>query len=323
MKKVLAYSLPLAIPVTSLIAIDMGSWWVLFGFIFSFGIHPLLDYFSGIDEDMADPNDTMGKWFSSILWLYVPLQLFFLVTVLMLCSFDSYNTFELIGIILSTGAITGGLGITIAHELVHRRARWERGLGVALLAMVNYSHFRVEHVFGHHKHVATPHDPASARKGETIFPFLVRSIIGSFKSAWKIEAKRPLKKNRMVHYIVTAIVLAAAVYAAFGWMSLIVYFGQSLIAIMTLEAINYIEHYGLERKEIRPGVYEPVTEAHSWDSGARFTNWFLFNLGRHAHHHSEPTVPYQKLRVSKDANHLKYGYSTEILLAFVGLNTRK
>lgn len=323
MKKLFAYSLPLAIPLISLAMIDLGSWWVLFGFVFCFVIHPLMDYFSGIDEDMADPTGDLGTWFSAIIWFYVPLQFFFLVSTLWMTSFDTYSVPELVGIILSVGAITGGLGITIAHELVHRRARWERGLGVALLAMVNYSHFRVEHVFGHHKHVSTPHDPATARKGETMFPFLVRSVIGSFQSAWKIEAKRPWKKNRMYHYIAIAIILAGLVYAFFGVIPLIVYLGQSVVAFVTLEAINFIEHYGLERKEIRPGVYEAVTEAHSWDSGARLTNWFLFNLGRHAHHHAEPTVPYQKLKVSRNANHLKYGYSTEILLAFVGLNTRK
>jgi len=32
----------------------------------------------------------------------------------------------------------------------------------------------------------------------------------------------------------------------------------ALVSIIVLETINYIEHYGLKRKEIAPGVYEKV-----------------------------------------------------------------
>lgn len=308
----------------ALYGIDLGGFWVMSGFIFCFVIHPLLDLLSGKSDVVASENGEYGTLYSFLLWIYVPLQLVFLSVILYWVSTRSYSMLELLGIIVSTGAITGGLGITIAHELVHRRARWERGLGVALLAMVNYSHFRVEHVFGHHKHVATPLDPASARAGESIYTFLVRSIVMSFVSAWKIESKRKtFLKNRIVHYMAVSFILAAAVYSFLGLTSLMVFMGQSFIAILTLEAINYIEHFGLSREEIRPGVYAPVTELHSWDSTHRLTNWFLFNLGRHAHHHASPNVPYHELRASKTDNALKYGYSTEILLAFIGMNSKK
>lgn len=294
------------------------------GFLFCFVVHPALDLVCGKTEALASTEGRYKNLFSFLLWIYLPIQIFFLTLILYWVKVRTYSYIELTGIILTTGAITGGLGITIAHELVHRKARWERGIGVALLALVNYSHFRVEHVFGHHKHVSTPQDPASARKGETIYAFLPRSIFYSLLSAWKIEAKRKsFFRNRLVHYSILAISLALGVYYFSGQTGLYVYLGQSFVAILTLEAINYIEHYGLERKEIRPGVYEPVTELHSWDSHYRMTNWFLFNLGRHAHHHSSPNVPYQELKTSLTENTLRFGYSTEILLAFIGKNTKR
>ena len=324
MNKFLPYTIPLTVPVLALLGIYAGGLWVLAGFVFCFVIHPLLDYFSGNSNTIASENGEHKTLFSFLLWIYFPVQIIFLGLILYLVSARVYSLPELTGIILSTGAITGGLGITVAHELVHRRARWERGFGVGLLAQVNYSHFRVEHVFGHHKHVSTPQDPASARAGESIYTFLIRSIIMSFISAWKIEAKRKnFLRNRIVHYILVALILMVIVYFNFGLIGLYVYLGQSAVAILTLEAINYIEHYGLERKEIRPGVYEPVTELHSWDTSYRMTNWFLFNLGRHAHHHASPTVPYQELKPSKTNNTLKYGYSIEILLAFIGKNSKR
>lgn len=323
MKKVIPYSVPYSIPLLALAGIHFGGFWVLAGLIFAFVIHPLLDLMAGKTEDMASVNGENATLFSLLLWIYVPLQAVFLSLIFYWVSVRSFTGLELIGITLSAGAVTGALGITIAHELVHRRERWERGLGVALLAMVNYSHFRVEHVFGHHKHVATPLDPASARAGESVYTFIVRSIIGSFISAWKIESKRKsFIKNRIVHYIAVAIILASFIYAILGTVALAVYLGQSLFAVIILEAINYIEHYGLEREEIRPGVYASVTELHSWDSTHKFTNLFLFNLGRHAHHHASPTVPYQELHAAKVPNTLRHGYSLEILLAFIGKNTR-
>lgn len=323
MKNFIPYTVPFFIPLLAFAGIYYGAGWVLAGFLFCFVIHPILDFLSGKTERIASSGGSDKIFYDLLVWLYVPLQVTFLIGVFSLVNQKAYTHLEVFGIVLSVGSITGGLGITIAHELVHRRARWERGLGVALLAMVNYSHFRVEHVFGHHKHVATPLDPASARPGESLYAFLPRSIVGSYVSAWKIENKKKnLTKNRMIHYHLTALILGAVVYSAFGPAGTFVFIGQSIVAFTTLEAINYIEHYGLVRREVRPGVYEAVTEMHSWDSGYRLTNWFLFNLGRHAHHHHSPTVPYEQLHVSKNANELRFGYSTEIVLAFFGLNSK-
>ena len=96
-----------------------------------------------------------------------------------------------------------------------------------------------------------------------------------------------------------------------------IFLGQSLMAIILLECVDYIEHYGLRRKEISPGIYEPVTEKHSWDTNFFVTNTSLFNLGKHAHHHRQAGVPYQKLHSSPDANQYQFGYSTAILITLV------
>lgn len=314
----LPYLTPLMIPFLSLYGIHLGGIMVLTGFGICFFFHPLLDVLFGRGEVQEVTLDSF-IW-SSLLLIYLPIQIFFLISILLLVSKNVFSVFELIGVALSTGAVSGALGITIAHELIHRKKRWERAIGVGLLVMVNYAHFRVEHVFGHHKNVATPKDPASARKGEFLYSFLFRSIKDSWLSAWKLEArKKSLVKNRLIHYHAIQIFLFTAIVTFFGWSSLLVFIAQSLVAIITLEAINFIEHYGLERSEIRPGVYGPVSEHHSWDSDHRMTNWFLFNLGRHSHHHTDPMVHYQNLKNAKTNNKLRYGYSLEIWRAFLGI----
>lgn len=323
MRKILPFTLPLSLPFMGWLGLELGGWWVLSGFLFIFVIHPFLDTFFGKSEEVLSDKDS-SNLYSSLLWVSLPLLFLFLLKVLYKVHGNTFNHFEIFGIILSTGSIASALGVTASHELIHRRARWERGMGVGLLLMVNYAHFRVEHVFGHHKHVGTPKDHASARSGDSIYIFLGRSIILSWISAWNIEARRKsFFKNRLVHYITAQSLLVVLVFTFFKEIGLVVYLGQSAVAILIIEAINYIEHYGLERKEISPGVYEAVTEMHSWDSSHRMTNWLLFNLGRHAHHHAMPTVAYQELRPAKTDNTLKYGYSTEILLALIGKNSKR
>ncbi|MCH8150382.1 MAG: hypothetical protein IH987_20790, partial [Planctomycetes bacterium] len=66
-----------------------------------------------------------------------------------------------------------------AHELGHKHAAWERWLSRVVLAPVAYGHFFVEHNRGHHRRVATPEDPASARLGESFWAFLPRTVLGS------------------------------------------------------------------------------------------------------------------------------------------------
>ena len=56
--------------------------------------------------------------------------------------------------------------------------------------------FAVEHVYGHHKNVGLPIDPATAKRGESIYAFIIRAIINEHRDAWKIELKQCKKKNK-------------------------------------------------------------------------------------------------------------------------------
>jgi len=230
-----------------------------------------------------------------------------------------------VGITISTGMATGVIGITFAHELIHRPGTWERALGEVLLASVSYSHFAIEHVYGHHRYVGTRRDPATSRFGETLYRFLPRTLTGSVKSAWELERARLLKRrrsmwsrrNRFLRYGLTQVVIYAGLALWLGRAAVIVFAGQALVAVMLLETINYIEHYGLERSELSPGRYEPVLARHSWNSSHRVSNWLLINLARHTDHHLVASKRYQLLGHLEDAPQLPAGYGTMIMVAMV------
>ena len=88
------------------------------------------------------------------------------------------------------------------------------------------------------------------------------------------------------------------------------------MSVIILESINYIEHYGLSRKEISPGVYEPVDITHSWNAPHRISNYLLFKLQRHSDHHENSLKPYQTLCSYEKSPQLPQGYAFCILLAF-------
>jgi alkane 1-monooxygenase len=257
-------------------------------------------------------------------WLAVPVQLAVLLFMAWQATRPHATTIEIVGCVLSAGTAGGVVGITVAHELIHQPSSVDRFLGRVLLACISYLHWAIEHVAGHHRRVATRADPATARLGESLPRFLVRSIAGTYRSAWAIEAAR-LKRfgdrsplgNRVLRWSVVPVIVAAALGLALGPGASLFFFAQSLVAIVLLEIVNYIEHYGLERRQVAPDVYERVSPLHSWNASHRLTNALLFNLQRHSDHHVWPRRPYFALRHHDQSPQLPLGYAGMALLAMV------
>jgi alkane 1-monooxygenase len=260
-----------------------------------------------------------------VTWLWVPVQIALIAWLVRTVRVEQLTVPEMIAATVSVGATTGAIGMTFAHELIHRRQGYERLFGMILLASVTYPHFAIEHVRGHHRHVGTPRDPATARLGESVYRFLPRSILGGWISAWHIERRRLWeleagtwsRQNLMLRYIFLEIVIYASIATTFGRVAVAMFAGQSLVAILILEAINYIEHYGLLRKKTKPYEYERVKPEHSWDSPNRISNWLLINLPRHSDHHMQAAKRYQALELLPHAPRLPGGYGAMFLLALV------
>jgi alkane 1-monooxygenase len=306
-------------------SVSMGGIWTLLPLIVAFVGVPIADALLGVNERNADPSVERSLSFRLVTWLWVPIQLLVLVWALGRAASGELSLLETVGLTLSVSVATGTIGITYAHELVHRASRVERALGEVLLTTVSYPHFAIEHVFGHHRHVATRQDPATARHGESLYRFLPRTLGGSLVSAYRIERDRQARRgraswhpaNRMLRYAVVQVAMYGGVWTTFGPVAAVVLAAQALAAVVQLEIINYIEHYGLERRDVNPGKAEPIAPWHSWDSHSRLSNWLLINLARHADHHGLASRRYPALRAERRAPQLPAGYGTMFLLAMV------
>lgn len=292
-------------------------------------IVPFLDIWMGADEENPTP-ETQQKLLTQKRWLlplfcYVPVQLGLLLWMSWLVSHQRLSPLDWFGLMLSVGVVNSGIAINVAHELCHRSTALEQALAKTLWFSVGYMHFHIEHRMGHHLRVATPADPATARLGESVYAFWPRSIAGSWRSAWQIERKRLQKqgrsmlspRNQMLWFALLPLLFAGSLGLLWGPLAALFFVMQCAVAILTLETVNYLEHYGLQRREIKPGKYEKVGVQHSWSSSQLLTNYILLKLQRHADHHANPGRRYQILRSFEDGPQLPLGYGSMILMTLV------
>ena len=304
--------------------------------IFSFVFLPIIDFLVGEDKTNV-PDDKIAfiskeKYYKIVLFIWVFVQTGILTWCFYHITYKHLETYEWIGFILGASYVTGGIGITVAHELGHKNLKLQRFYSKVLLMQVCYMHFIIEHNQGHHVHVATPVDPATARKGENFYAFWVKSVFIGYFHAWQIEIKRLEKiginkvsiQNRMIWYTLAPILFAGIFTLFFSIVSgrivfeiPIFFFAQSLFGFTLLEHVNYIEHYGITRKEIEPGKFERVTPQHSWNANHLLSNFFLFQLQRHSDHHINATKPYQVLKQYDESPQLPAGYPTMVILSLL------
>lgn len=304
---------------------------------FAFVCLPLIDHFSGLDTRNVTDEEAKAKAeefyyrFVTYVWTYV--QIIFVVWGCYAVTTSRITTpIEWIGFVLSVALVTGGIGITVAHELGHKKSKLERFYSKALLLTVCYMHFYIEHNRGHHVLVATPADPATATKNESFYAFWIKSVFKGYAHAWKLEAESLAKKNQsafhwkntMLWFTLFPIVFCAIVTICFStiadtflWSIPIFFFVQSILAFTLLELVNYVEHYGITRKELAPGKYERVNPEHSWNASHLVSNFFLFQLQRHSDHHVNAIKRYQVLNHYDESPQLPFGYPTMIMIATV------
>ena len=143
-----------------------GSWTLLIVPLVTWYMFSLLDAALGLNKENADLGATEDDlyWYKMITIVWAPVQFILLVSLLWYVpQAEHLGTLERVGVFFGLGVITGTVGINYSHELMHQKSKMERWMADALLAMVLYSHFRSEHLLVHHRYVATPRDPVTAR----------------------------------------------------------------------------------------------------------------------------------------------------------------
>lgn len=327
--KIVKYLSPASIYIAAALSFSFYGWVTWLPMIYAWIILPLIELFmrpddrnmEAAEEELARQN----KIYDYMLYVIVIFQYAILIYFLRVMAQTGLTWWEITGRILSMGLLCGTFGINVAHELGHRVNKFEQLLAKALLATSLYIHFFIEHNKGHHKNVATPEDPSSARYNESVYAFYFRTIFFSYLSAWKIANNDCRKKgsaifsiqNEMIQAHIIQLLLLAAIVFFFGGLITIYFITAAAIGIALLETVNYIEHYGLQRKQNAEGKYERTMPCHSWNSNHILGRLMLFELSRHSDHHYLASRKYQVLQHHGDAPQLPTGYPGSMILALV------
>ena len=255
----------------------------------------------------SDPSDL----FHSIFMNYLNIDL--------LNMRQSMNIADSISLVALTGLFIGIMGTVPGHELVHRKKnKFDMFMGNWLLAFSWDCAFAIEHVYGHHKNVGLGHDPATAKRGENIYLFILRAIIKEQKDAWSIELNQAKRReqsfisirNRMIIGYFRSLFITFIAYLIGGISGTLIFLLCAFIAKSLLEVINYSEHYGLIRVS-----GETVSPRHSWNSNSTMSSIYLYNVTRHSSHHEKANLKYWELRSYNDAPMMPQGYLTMLYMA--------
>ena len=317
----------LFLPAVVIAGNQLGGWWNFSIPVICFVIHPLVIFFSKqapSDHHDEDPNPQHNaKAYRLIPLLFVPVMTG--LTGWAVIQSNTITIVEFAGLALSIGVINGVLGFTLAHEFIHRHSRLEKIAGHLLLLQNNHMYYAIEHIRGHHVYACTQKDPHTARIGESIYQFLPRAISATFLNAWEIESIRLHRKkicvisihNQMLLFILLQISLYAMVIIFAGWIPFLFFILESLIAILLLNAIGYLQHYGLARIEVIPGRFEKISAHHAWNCNKGNNKLNLFQLEKHADHHMHPGHSYEQLVRHQESPEQPTGYSGMMWLALV------
>lgn len=296
----------------------------------------MLDPLYGVDNENFDAKESAlqkeEKYYRIILRTWVIVQSCMMIWLIYLFIYEDLSIHMQVLLILNTMIMNGGVGITIAHELGHKTNKLDKFLGKFLLVQVGYGHYWVEHNRGHHVHVATPEDPATAKKNQSYYSFWYQAVVKGFISSIRIENERLKQRKQKINIwthetyrltIIQLLLLSTITYTAYLLMgqfptALFCFLMlQSFLSFSLLESVDYIEHYGMLRHKTNAGVYEKVNPKHSWNANFILSNYLLFQLQRHADHHLYATKDYQLLNAYNDSPQLPNGYPGMVLISLI------
>lgn len=325
----LKYLIAYVAPLSAYVAVLWQGAWSFSTVVVAFVLIPLAEQFAkGTDRNLSEAEEAkkaVSPLFDLLLYLNVPLLLGLLWLYFSAVTGGGLQGWEVAGLTLSTGIVVGTIGINVAHELGHRPKRYEQLMAKLLLTTALYTQFSIEHNRGHHLWVATNQDPSSARPGEGLYRFWLRSVWGTYLNAWRLEHDRLRREgkplfsvwNEMIWFQLAHLAYLALVGWQFGWTGVGFAVAVAVLGFLLLETVNYIEHYGLRRKRLPSGFYEKVMPRHSWNSNHELGRIFLYELTRHSDHHFKSTRKYQVLRHFDESPQLPHGYPASILMALV------
>jgi alkane 1-monooxygenase len=286
-------------------------------FVFFFILLPIMRYIVG--DDLSPSNKSPSKllliYLNAIPRLYCAVWATILPWTIWFIAVHPMSVFQYIGFSLSLWIVTS-INTAVAHEMIHEQNSLDRFLGNLLDSSVGYVHFSEAHL-NHHATNGHYFDSDAATPGTSIYRYTCNRYLISLSVAWEYEKKR-LKHihaswfdNRLLRKALIPVGIATAFYAFGGITGLVIYLFQIAGAIFTVQAITYLQHWGLSEMKT-PAMAD---FGFSWDDGCWLQACLTLNIAFHGQHHLKISRRYYELELVKGGLRLPAGYPIMFMIA--------
>ncbi len=275
-----------------------GGLWVLCAVVYLTGMTSLLDRLIKHESPAGQMgyDDSLSVVIALVHFVLMPLSVWGLAS-------EHLGAVEKVGLFFAAGLWFGQVSNANAHELIHRGSRFLHRLGLWAYTTMLFGHHTSAHVLVHHRYVGTRKDPNTSRKGEGLYRYIIRAWVGSFRAGYEAEKTRlkrigrPAWRSPYLVYVGGALACILLAYAGGGVGSVVAYVGLCAYAQSQLLMSDYVQHYGLIRRNLPNGKTEPVGPQHSWNSPHWFSSRMMLNATRHSDHHAHPNRSYPELTI--------------------------
>jgi len=251
-----------------------------------------------------------------LLWVYVPLYFYSLLACAQV--YGDLTGWEKFGMSLSLSAANSYMMVT-AHELCHKRNKISQALGLLGTAIIANPDFVYDHGSFHHAHAATPKDPQTAPLGMALYTYTARIFVRVYSNAGNklLNKLSSGKVDRLVIWFALVIfsVLLCFQFGGLGGLSL--FWWHYSLGYFFLSSLSYAQHYGMLRKQLPNGEYEPMNLYNtSWDSDFWFSNVCFWASNHHAAHHIYPRKLHSQHDFESDTPKWPHGTVLMIYMTF-------
>ena len=212
--------------------------------------------------------------------------------------------------------IVCSLNTAVAHELLHAPGSVDKLLGGWLDASIGYVHFAEEHL-SHHARTGYYRGGDAAMPGVSLYRYAIRRYGNSLVTAWEVETSRlrrmglPWHANRLLRKLPLPMGIGLAFYGFAGSTGFIMYLFQILGSALTIQAITYLQHWGLSQRD----TPEQADYGFAWEDGCWMQACVTLNHAYHGRHHLHPRKRYYQLAWSNDRLALPGSYPVMFIVA--------
>lgn len=301
-----SYLLTLLLPIGAAVATCYGHpGWFLFAVTL---LVPILDALIGREDHASSGTQAKAVLFY-VPYFFIPLWL--LAVWVSGNALHSASTADVAILSLNVGFL-GAFAAVHGHELLHRAsaaARWNASI---IFSMIGYGHYTRSHLL-HHMHTGDPDFGSTAHRAQSVWAYLPSSLVNGFVCAWRVERERhgmSLGRNRILRLWLVTAACVAVFMQLWGLRGVVLFAAQSFVAILLIEVVGYIQHYGYARAS---GA--AITGDLTWDGDFWLSNRLLINTPCHVAHHRRPTSAFVDLTPTERV--LPAGYFTLLWISLI------